>query len=101
MRLTMSPLPPAVYWRRRVVVLAALLVVVAAVVYSCTGGSCKGGRNRVLTPTSGSASPEMSASASVSASGPAGGGIPDQDGGGQQIEPSSPAASATPGTGQN
>ena len=35
MKLTVGPLPPAVYWRRRVLVLAGLLVVVLAIAYAC------------------------------------------------------------------
>ncbi|MGH3750650.1 MAG: hypothetical protein ACRDT8_25035, partial [Micromonosporaceae bacterium] len=37
MKLTVGPLPPAVYWRRRAAVLAAILIVVLFVVYSCGG----------------------------------------------------------------
>lgn len=37
MRLTVGPLPSAVYWRRRAVVLGAVLLFVIVVVYSCTG----------------------------------------------------------------
>ncbi|HEY3007419.1 MAG TPA: hypothetical protein VGJ63_05055 [Micromonosporaceae bacterium] len=35
MRLTVGPLPPAVYWRRRAVVVGALLLVVIVFTYSC------------------------------------------------------------------
>ncbi|MFC7549802.1 hypothetical protein [Plantactinospora sp. GCM10030261] len=37
MRLTVGPLPPAVYWRRRAVVLGAVLLFLIVVLYSCTG----------------------------------------------------------------
>ena len=37
MRLTVGPLPAAVYWRRRSVVLGGLLIVVFVVVYACGG----------------------------------------------------------------
>lgn len=37
MRLTVGPLPSAVYWRRRAVVLGAVLLVVLAVSYTCSG----------------------------------------------------------------
>jgi hypothetical protein len=37
MRLTVGPLPAAVYWRRRAVVLGAVLLVVLAVSYTCSG----------------------------------------------------------------
>jgi hypothetical protein len=35
MRLTVGPLPPAVYWRRRALVLGGMLVVIILLVYSC------------------------------------------------------------------
>lgn len=37
MKLTVGPLPPAVYWRRRAVVLGVLLLVVILLMYSCSG----------------------------------------------------------------
>ena len=37
MRLTVGPLPPAVYWRRRAVVLGAGLLFLIVLLYSCTG----------------------------------------------------------------
>lgn len=37
MRLTVGPLPAAVYWRRRVVVLLGLAMVVLVISYSCSG----------------------------------------------------------------
>jgi hypothetical protein len=37
MKLTVGPLPPAVYWRRRAAVLAVLLVIALVVIYSCAG----------------------------------------------------------------
>jgi hypothetical protein len=43
MKLTVGPLPPAVYWRRRAIVLGALLLVVVFFVSMCSGGS--GGSN--------------------------------------------------------
>lgn len=39
MRLTVGPLPAAVYWRRRGIVLGVLLIFVLAVSYSCRGAS--------------------------------------------------------------
>jgi hypothetical protein len=38
MRLTVGPLPAAIYWRRRLLVLGALLLIVLGIVYACTGG---------------------------------------------------------------
>lgn len=43
MRLTVGPLPPAVYWRRRAIVLAVTVVIVFLIVQSCSGGSGNGG----------------------------------------------------------
>lgn len=37
MRLTVGPLPPAVYWRRRAVVLGAVLLSLIVLIYSCNG----------------------------------------------------------------
>jgi hypothetical protein len=42
MRLTVGPLPPAVYWRRRAVVLGALVCAVFLVSYSCGGARSAG-----------------------------------------------------------
>ncbi|MBX6748205.1 MAG: hypothetical protein IRY85_00800 [Micromonosporaceae bacterium] len=39
MRLTVGPLPAAVYWRRRLLVLGALVLIVVGIVYACTRGS--------------------------------------------------------------
>jgi hypothetical protein len=53
MKLTVGPLPPAVYWRRRVLVLAGLLVVVLAIVYACRGATASSaeGRHPAAAPT--------------------------------------------------
>ncbi|MEU4531002.1 hypothetical protein AB0F49_22505 [Micromonospora ureilytica] len=44
MRLTVGPLPPAVYWRRRVVVLGAGFLFLIVLLYSCTGSDRSGGQ---------------------------------------------------------
>ncbi|MEH1165727.1 hypothetical protein V6V47_10110 [Micromonospora sp. CPCC 205539] len=62
MRLTVGPLPPAVYWRRRVVVLGVGFLFLMVLLYSCTG-SRSGGK-----PQARSTSP----SASTTTPGPAG-----------------------------
>ncbi|HEX6501211.1 MAG TPA: hypothetical protein VF054_19595 [Micromonosporaceae bacterium] len=56
MKLTVGPLPPAVYWRRRAVVLGGILLVVVLITYSCSGGSGTGGGGATGSgqPTSGS-----------------------------------------------
>ncbi|WP_435205391.1 hypothetical protein [Micromonospora sp. bgisy143] len=55
MRLTVGPLPPAVYWRRRAVVFGAGLLFLIVLLYSCTGSNRSGGQPRAgatSTPTS-------------------------------------------------
>jgi hypothetical protein len=88
MRLTVGPLPPAVYWRRRAIVLGALLLVVILLTYSCgnseRSGASPQGRGTtepagepsatvtVLTPESGSpeaSDPTDSAPTSAAAAG--------------------------------
>jgi hypothetical protein len=44
MRLTVGPLPPAVYWRRRAVVLGAGFLFLIVLLYSCTGSGRSGGQ---------------------------------------------------------
>ncbi|MEV1329525.1 hypothetical protein AB0J20_08100 [Micromonospora costi] len=82
MRLTVGPLPPAVYWRRRAVVLGAGLLFLIVLLYSCTGSGNSGDKRpqagasptstvspsptgSILTPTTGSPPPEASAGAST------------------------------------
>ncbi|GAA1754279.1 hypothetical protein [Luedemannella helvata] len=45
MRLTVGPLPAAVYWRRRAVVLSAIVLIFLVIFYSCSGpgGNSTGG----------------------------------------------------------
>jgi hypothetical protein len=49
MRLTVGPLPAAVYWRRRAVVLVGLAIVVLIVSYTCGGPSSSGAANTAAT----------------------------------------------------
>ena len=42
MRLTVGPLPAAVYWRRRAVVLVGLAILVLIVSYACGGPASSG-----------------------------------------------------------
>lgn len=72
MRLTVGPLPPAVYWRRRAAILGILLLLVLLVFYSCSNASDAARKKRVLTPTTGRA-PSPTASATQPASTPPGG----------------------------
>ena len=55
MRLTVGPLPAAVYWRRRAVVLVGLAMIVLVVSYACGGPSS--GAGTAAPQSSGSASP--------------------------------------------
>ncbi|MBB5477965.1 hypothetical protein [Micromonospora parathelypteridis] len=65
MRLTVGPLPPAVYWRRRVVVLGAGLLFLIVLLYSCTGsGRSDGDPKAGGTPTSAPTSAESPGSGS-------------------------------------
>jgi len=59
MRLTVGPLPAAVYWRRRAVVLGGVLVAALLVSYACTSGP----------KTSASGNPNATKSASAAATG--------------------------------
>ncbi|GAA0378443.1 hypothetical protein GCM10009541_21180 [Micromonospora gifhornensis] len=80
MRLTVGPLPPAVYWRRRAVVLGAVLLFLIVLLYSCNGprggNDATGGdqpdpgvsgtpepTTSVLTPQTGSPPPSSSGDA--------------------------------------
>jgi hypothetical protein len=51
MRLTVGPLPPAVYWRRRAVVLGAGLLFLIVLLYSCTGSGATPKQGASATPT--------------------------------------------------
>ena len=74
MRLTVGPLPPAVYWRRRALVLGVVLAVIALVAYSCDGsdGSNASPRNAGTTTAAqqggGAAATESKGSPTPSAS---------------------------------
>ena len=61
MRLTVGPLPAAVYWRRRAVVLVGLAIAVLIVSYACGGPSSSGAQNTAATnsadPTTTSSEP--------------------------------------------
>ncbi|PZF86189.1 hypothetical protein [Micromonospora deserti] len=51
MRLTVGPLPPAVYWRRRAVVLGAGLLFLIVLLYSCNGSDGSPGATGDAQPT--------------------------------------------------
>ena len=54
MRLTVGPLPAAVYWRRRAVVVGAILLFLIVMMYSCANP----GESGVTPQASASAEPE-------------------------------------------
>ncbi|MEU4771515.1 hypothetical protein [Micromonospora sp. NPDC023644] len=66
MRLTVGPLPPAVYWRRRAVVFGAGLLFLIVLLYSCTGSNRNANKGGDAQPTAGAtssgASPEPTGS---------------------------------------
>jgi hypothetical protein len=64
MRLTVGPLPPAVYWRRRAVVLGGLLLVVIVLTYSC-GGPGESGATPQNSPTAAPPASEPAATVTV------------------------------------
>ncbi|GII25306.1 hypothetical protein [Planosporangium mesophilum] len=96
MKLTVGPLPPAVYWRRRAAVAGALVVVVATLVYSCTGNAndsrTAGGKpaGKPSPGSSGSPSPSPSRQVFTPASG-----LP-QVGEGGDLPPAAPNSSDPP-----
>jgi hypothetical protein len=51
MRLTVGPLPPAVYWRRRAVVLGGLLLIVIVTYSACSGSGSGSGRKTAASPS--------------------------------------------------
>lgn len=63
MRLTVGPLPPAVYWRRRAAVLGVVLLFLIVVIYSCSGQDDPD--RRAAGNASASPSAEPSATATV------------------------------------
>src|SRR5690606_18734488 len=67
MRLTVGPLPAAVYWRRRLVVLAGLAMVILIITYACTGDSTSG-NPQGDPPGTTSSSPTQAASTPVTSS---------------------------------
>ncbi|HEY8534730.1 MAG TPA: hypothetical protein VIL44_12840 [Micromonospora sp.] len=65
MRLTVGPLPAAVYWRRRAIVLGALLLFVALLAYACSDRGDSGERTEAsaaASATPSSASPSVAPS---------------------------------------
>ncbi|GAA1822339.1 hypothetical protein GCM10009682_48320 [Luedemannella flava] len=65
MRLTVGPLPAAVYWRRRAVVLTAIVLVLMVIFYSCSGPAGKATTGAAATPTPSAEAVEPTASEAV------------------------------------
>lgn len=90
MKLTVGPLPPAVYWRRRAVIVGALVVAVLLLVTMCQGG---GGTPRGLRP---------SGDATVDSPGPGSSTLyPVEPGGSPTAEPSGALDGGADGGGSN
>jgi hypothetical protein len=94
MKLTVGPLPSAVYWRRRAAVAGTLFLLTVALIYSCSSNSNVSQRNRVKPSGSSSKTPTLSPSPSAPVLTP-GGGIVAQTGEGDEPPPSA-APSAEP-----
>jgi hypothetical protein len=62
MRLTVGPLPSAVYWRRRAVVLGALFIVLIVLFTTCGGPDGSGASKTGATPSPTAGTPEPSPS---------------------------------------
>lgn len=96
MRLTVGPLPSAVYWRRRAVVLGAGLLFLIVLLYSCTRsgdtGTTTGAGSTPSAPAAGEASPTAASPAPGSAS-PSGAADAPDSASGPSTEP---GASSTP-----
>src|SRR5262245_39600595 len=79
MRLTVGPLPPAVYWRRRAVVLGAILLFVFVLTYSCAKSDNPAANTRAAEPTGASQNPAPTVAVRPSSTGvpaPSNGGSP-------------------------
>ncbi|GAB3967724.1 hypothetical protein V1634_11855 [Plantactinospora veratri] len=74
MRLTVGPLPPAVYWRRRAVVLGALLLFLVVILYSCVNTAGDPGKDKTANP---GPSATLTPHVDPSASGPPASGAPE------------------------
>ncbi|MGV9216176.1 hypothetical protein ACTFTM_30360 [Micromonospora sp. RB23] len=91
MRLTVGPLPPAVYWRRRAVVLGAGLLFLIVLLYSCSGSGRSGGQTGAGTTSS----PGPSGSVLTPQTGaPPASGSPEPNATGQSADPNATNANA-------
>ncbi|WBB78888.1 hypothetical protein O7606_22220 [Micromonospora sp. WMMD882] len=102
MRLTVGPLPPAVYWRRRAVVLGAGILFLIVVLYSCTGSRDDTAAPEQPGPSRSAGDPSPSGSVLTPQSGaPPSPVVPDGGGPGGAGEPSAtgaaPPAAGGPG----
>ena len=70
MRMTVGPLPPAVYWRRRAIVLGALLFVIVVFYSSCGGSGGSGARKQTGATTAPTPGQSVSGSPTTDPLGP-------------------------------
>ncbi|SCL14622.1 hypothetical protein GA0070624_0478 [Micromonospora rhizosphaerae] len=99
MRLTVGPLPPAIYWRRRAVVLGAGLLFLIVLLYSCNGSARNTGAtsaSKASTTASSSPAPAPSGSVLTPRTGVPSA-TPDASGGGQGAPASGSNATEPPG----
>jgi hypothetical protein len=102
MKLTVGPLPSAVYWRRRAVIAGTLVILLITLIYSCSGGSAqrKTAGKGAAAPSSrpaASPSPKPSASESVPAFTPSDSISPAPDNPAPAASDSAPASPAATG----
>ncbi|MBY8873171.1 hypothetical protein K7640_15150 [Micromonospora sp. PLK6-60] len=104
MRMTVGPLPPAVYWRRRAVVLGAGLLFLIVLLYSCQGsdpGGTPEGRGTPTPGATGTAAPDPTGSVLTPQSGGPGGSGNSGDSGSNGGTGSNGGSGTNGGTGSN
>jgi hypothetical protein len=101
MRLTVGPLPPAVYWRRRAVVLGAGLLFLIVLLYSCNGAGNSGTTPQSKTTPTPTAAPDAAGPSVVpepsGSTPPPQAGAPSAGPGGDEGAPGSPGGSTGSG----
>jgi hypothetical protein len=103
MRLTVGPLPPAVYWRRRAIVLGALLLFLTVVYSSCSGSTDSAAKQRNANATATPTTPATTVEPTASTPAPTAQGepvptseSPDGEGGDETVPPLDPGPQPPP-----